>query len=99
MEIKEYVKLQKEEIKNKISSLNTKPCFAIIQVNDDPASNSYIRGKMKDAAEVGINCILEKYDATISEEELIKKIEIFFRRNRQFNFFFVNMFWKRHLND
>lgn len=98
MEIKEYVKLQKEEIKNKISSLNTKPCFVIVQVNDDPASNSYIRGKMKDAAEVGINCILEKYDANISEEQLIKKIEII-NNNEDVHGLIVQMPLPKHINE
>lgn len=72
--VKNYVKEQKDLLREQISSLKVKPCFVIVQVNDDPASNSYIKGKMKDANEVGINCILEKYNKDITEEELIEKI-------------------------
>ena len=76
MNIKEYVALRKEELKKEISSYNCLPQFVIVQVNDDQASNAYIKGKLKDAAEVGINCELRKFDIDISEEELIRQIEI-----------------------
>ena len=73
--IKNYVADQTALLKDKISSLNVKPHFVIVQVNDDPASNSYIKGKMKDANEVGIICELKKFDKTISQEDLIKEID------------------------
>ena len=75
MNIKEYVAIRKEELKNEISSYNRTPQFVIIQVNDDPASNAYVKGKLKDAAEVGINCELRKFDIDISEEKLLEEIE------------------------
>ena len=75
MEIKEFVKLIKEEIKEEISKLNSTVSFLIIQVNDDEASNAYVRGKIKDASEVGINAILKKLDTSITQEELLKIIE------------------------
>ncbi|MGM9873824.1 MAG: bifunctional 5,10-methylenetetrahydrofolate dehydrogenase/5,10-methenyltetrahydrofolate cyclohydrolase [Bacilli bacterium] len=75
MEIKEYIKQVKEEMKNEISSLKIKPVLTIIQVNEDEASKAYIRGKLKDAAEVGITANLLKLPIDISEEDLIKEIE------------------------
>ncbi len=75
MTIKEYVASRKEELKAYVASLNPTPSFVIIQVNDDEASNAYVRGKMKDAAELGINCELKKFDKDISEESLLNEIE------------------------
>lgn len=75
MTIKEYVAFKKEALKNEISALDRKPTFIIMQVNEDEASNAYIKGKLKDAAEVGINAILLKYPLDISEEDLIKAVK------------------------
>lgn len=74
MEIKEYIKQVKEEMKNEISSLSIKPVLTIIQVNEDEASKAYIKGKLKDAAEVGIIANLVKLPIDISEDDLIKEI-------------------------
>lgn len=61
--IRDYVAAQKEKIKNRIIELEKPaPSLLIIQVGDNPASNSYIKGKMKDCEEVGIECRLEKHD-------------------------------------
>lgn len=75
MTIKEYVKEQKTKLKNKIGGLKVPPCFAIIQVNDDEASNAYIRGKMKDAEELGIKCELIKLNPQTTQVELLKQID------------------------
>ena len=75
MEIKEYVKKTKENLKECIASLEIKPKFVIIQVNDDEASKAYIKGKLKDANEVGIEVELKKFPIDISQIELLKEIE------------------------
>ena len=75
MEIKQFVLEQKEKIKNEVESLKVKPCMMIIQVNEDAASNAYIKGKIKDCNEVGINCILNKLPLDITQEDLLKEIE------------------------
>ncbi len=75
MEIKEYVKQQKEALIKEISELKVTPSFVIMQVNDDPASNAYIKGKIKDANEVGIQVELKKFPIDISEADLLKEIE------------------------
>ena len=42
MTIKEYVQLQKDLIRDEVSKLSVKPTIAIIQVNNDEASNAYV---------------------------------------------------------
>lgn len=62
--IRDYVAAQKEELKNIIKNKKlTTPKLMIIQVGDNSASNSYVKGKIKDCEEVGIDCKLEKHDA------------------------------------
>ena len=73
--IKEYIVDKKEFIKNEIDSLAKKPKLVIVQVNDDPASNAYIRGKLKDSAEVGFDSELIKLSETTSEKDLLDLVE------------------------
>ena len=74
MIVKEYVKQRKEEIKELVLKMERKPSIAIVQVNEDAGSNAYVKGKLKDAAELGINADLIKLPLDISEEELLKVI-------------------------
>lgn len=74
MEIKEYVALRKQALKQEIESMKKKPTLLIIQANDDPSSNAYVRGKLKDGNEIGANFILNKVSDTISEDELIELV-------------------------
>ena len=75
MTVKEYVKVRKEEIKELVSKMEIKPSIAIVQVNEDAGSNAYVKGKLKDAAELGINADLIKLPLDTSEAELLNVIE------------------------
>lgn len=59
---KEYTKVKKEELKKYIERNGLKPCLVVIQIGDRPESNSYIRGKVKDCEEVGIECRVMKFE-------------------------------------
>ena len=72
---KEYVAFRKEEIKNLVSKLEIKPHLVIVQLNEDPASNAYVKGKLKDANELGVNAELIKLPIETTQEDLLKKIE------------------------
>lgn len=74
MTIKEYVKKRKEEIKELVSLNLSKPCIVIVQVNEDAASNAYVKGKLKDAEELGINARLIKLPTSTTEVELLNLI-------------------------
>lgn len=74
MTIKEYVKLIKEELKQEIAGFKIAPNFVIVQLNEDDASNAYVKGKLKDASELGINAKLIKLPIDTSEETLLKLI-------------------------
>lgn len=74
MTCKEYVAFRKEEIKKFVLGLEKKPCIGIVQINEDPASYAYIKGKLKDANELGINADLIKLPLETTQDELMKVI-------------------------
>uniref|UniRef100_A0A1L8DZN2 Putative c1-tetrahydrofolate synthase n=2 Tax=Nyssomyia neivai TaxID=330878 RepID=A0A1L8DZN2_9DIPT len=51
------------------------PQLTAVLIGDDPASQTYVKNKMKAAAEVGINSITKNLPATITESELLAVIE------------------------
>lgn len=64
----------KDKIKNIIAEADYAPVLYIYQVGDNPASNAYIRGKLRDCEEVGIEAELIKLPEDITEDELNNKI-------------------------
>lgn len=60
-----------------VKALDKVPTLCVIQVGDDEASNVYINQKRKMCNEIGYNFIHEKYDDSITEEELLKNIDRF----------------------
>lgn len=64
----------KNKIKNIIAEADYAPVLYIYQVGDNPASNAYIRGKLRDCEEVGIKAELIKLPENITEDELNNKI-------------------------
>lgn len=73
--IKEYIMAKKEELRKIVSSSSVVPCLAIVQVGDNPSSNAYVKGKLKDADELGIKAILRKLPEDIREEDLYREVK------------------------
>jgi methylenetetrahydrofolate dehydrogenase (NADP+) / methenyltetrahydrofolate cyclohydrolase len=61
----------KDEVAAAVAGLAYRPGLATVLVGDDPASHSYVKGKRRDAAEVGIESIHHEIDASVGQEELI----------------------------
>ena len=72
--IKEYVAARKVAIAEEIKARLRTPHLSILQVNDNPASNAYVNGKMRDAKELGVEATLLSFPTTISEDELLGEI-------------------------
>lgn len=64
----------KNKIKNIIAEADYIPVLHIYQVGDNPASNAYIRGKLRDCEEVGIEVEFIKLPEEITEDGLNDKI-------------------------
>lgn len=51
------------------------PGLAVVLVGDNAASQVYVRNKVKACKEVGMHSVLEQYDASLSEAELLQRID------------------------
>lgn len=74
---KEYTDLKKKELKAYIKENNLHPKLVVVQVGNRPESNSYIRGKMRDCEEVGIECVVSHWEEGISQCLLSGVIDVF----------------------
>ncbi len=50
------------------------PGLAVILVGEDPASQVYVRNKVKACEDSGLHSVLEKYEATLSQADLLARI-------------------------
>ena len=50
------------------------PGLAVILVGEDPASAVYVRNKVKGCLDAGVHSVFEKYEATLSEADLLTRI-------------------------
>ena len=75
MNVKEFVQYRKGVLKDEAASFAKPPKLCIIQANDNPASDAYIRGKLKDSDELGYLSELWKFEPTITQEELLTKMQ------------------------
>lgn len=64
----------REELKSEIKTYMIKPCLAVIQIGNDPASEIYIKAKEKACNEVGVYFKHIKFEETAREIEVINKI-------------------------
>ncbi len=57
-----------------LAARGTKTGLAVILVGDDPASAVYVRNKVKACHESGLHSVLERYEATMSQADLLARI-------------------------
>ncbi len=65
------------EITQRTLALKTRgitPGLAVILVGEDPASQVYVRNKVKACEDSGLHSVLEKYEATLSQADLLARI-------------------------
>src|SRR6202035_4759984 len=69
----------KDDLKDKISELKITgkkiPHLAAVLIGSNPASETYVASKVKNCNEIGITSTLLRFDDSISEKELLHKIE------------------------
>ncbi|MCZ8293022.1 MAG: bifunctional methylenetetrahydrofolate dehydrogenase/methenyltetrahydrofolate cyclohydrolase FolD [Hylemonella sp.] len=51
------------------------PGLAVILVGENPASQVYVRNKVKACEDSGLHSVLEKYDASMTEAQLLARVE------------------------
>ena len=65
----------KSELAQIVAGMSVKPGLGTILVGDDPGSHSYVGGKHKDCAEVGINSIRIDLPASAKEKDVLAAID------------------------
>lgn len=74
----ELAQKMREEMKAELADLkrmhNVVPALAVILIGDDPGSVSYVKGKEKACAEVGIDARKYKFEADYPEKDLLALI-------------------------
>ncbi|MDR2324363.1 MAG: bifunctional methylenetetrahydrofolate dehydrogenase/methenyltetrahydrofolate cyclohydrolase FolD [Acidovorax sp.] len=58
-----------------LKAKGTTPGLAVVLVGDNPASQVYVRNKVKACEDAGFHSVLEKYDASMTEAELLARVE------------------------
>ena len=99
---KTLAKEKREELKKKVQELKDKkeivPGLAIIRVGNDPASEIYVRNKLKACQEVGIHAVEQHFDENASEQEIIERIE-FFNQEKSIDGILVQSPLPKNLNE
>ena len=57
-----------------LAQRKVRPGLAVILVGEDPASQVYVRNKVKACHDAGMHSVFEKYEATLSEAQLLDRI-------------------------
>ena len=71
-EIKAEIKVEVDKI---VESKRRAPHLVAILVGNNGASKAYVNAKVKDCEEVGFQSSLIKFSSTVSESELLEKID------------------------
>ncbi len=75
---KEVAKTIRERLTQEVKMIidrGVTPGLVVVLVGNNPASESYVRGKIKACGEVGIRSEVIRMEATVSEAELLQTIE------------------------
>jgi len=65
----------KNELREKVANLSKKPGLGTVLVGDDPGSHSYVDGKHRDCAEVGIQSIRVDLPALATQADILAAIK------------------------
>jgi len=66
------------DVARRVTALKAKgitPGLAVIMVGDNAASQVYVRNKVKSCTEAGMHSVLERYEATMSEADLLARVD------------------------
>jgi methylenetetrahydrofolate dehydrogenase (NADP+)/methenyltetrahydrofolate cyclohydrolase len=75
VELSKQLRIELQAKVSALSSIGKTPGLAVILVGDNPASQVYVRNKVAACEQVGIHSVLDKAPASLSEAQLLKKID------------------------
>jgi methylenetetrahydrofolate dehydrogenase (NADP+)/methenyltetrahydrofolate cyclohydrolase len=98
----EVSQILKHEIKLKVEALKASgkkiPHLAAILVGSDGASMTYVAAKAKDCEEVGFNSTVLRFEASISEAELLEEV-VKINNNPEIDGLIVQLPLPKHINE
>ena len=74
------------------------PGLVAILVGDNPASESYVKGKAKACEEIGMVAVTEKHPSDMKEDALLELIESY-NNNKKFNGILVQLPLPKHIDE
>ncbi len=86
------------KVKEKRDVIGNVPGLVTILVGENPASLSYVTMKGKACNQIGMHSVLEKYDSSISEEELLSVIEKY-NNDESIHGILVQLPLPKHINE
>lgn len=86
------------EVKELIAKGQKQPHLAAILVGDDPASQTYVNSKVKACDNVGFKSTLVRFEANISEHQLLSKIDEL-NNNDDIDGYIVQLPLPRHISE
>lgn len=99
---KQLAQTIKNEIAEEVSKIRASggkiPHLAAVLVGDDPASQVYVRNKVRSCDQVGIKSTLIRPEATISEAELLEIIDGL-NKDKDIDGFIVQLPLPKHINE
>ncbi len=69
------LRTQVAERANALKARGVTPGLAVVLVGENPASQVYVRNKVKACEDSGLHSVLEKYDAAMTEADLLARVE------------------------
>lgn len=87
----------KEKIDGYVSNGYTNPSMAILLVGNNPASESYVKGKLKACSRSGVRAELFRYDTSITSYELLQEVKKF--NKSKFDGFIVQFPLPDHIDE
>ena len=92
----------RNELKSDIEKLKStgsdRPGLVAIIVGDNPASESYVKGKAKACEEIGMRAVTEKYPTDMKEDDLLQLIQSY-NNNKKFHGILVQLPLPKHIDE
>lgn len=73
--LSKQIRTQVSERVAQLKARGVTPGLAVVLVGDNPASQVYVRNKVKACEDIGMHSVLERYDAKLSEADLLARVE------------------------
>ena len=94
-DIRNELKVDIEKLKVSESDV---PGLVAILVGDNPASESYVKGKAKACEEIGMLAVTERHSSNMTEQELLELIDSY-NNNKKFHGILVQLPLPKHIDE